>query len=118
MKVDECVDNPRSWKKRVLLPRSSDLSSLSVYHVRKHLAGSNHLEGTGSEWAAGAHVHQEDVCGAAPMRRAEMEVARGPRGDREVVLTAQKARIPASTKLPLRVLFCLRGGNNQPTKVA
>ena len=57
----------------------ADLSSLSVYHVRKHLAGSNveSLEGTGIEWAVGAHVHQED---AAPMRRAEMEVARGPRG--------------------------------------
>ena len=36
----------------------------------------------------GAYVHQEDVCGAVPMRRAEMEVARGPRGDREAVLTA------------------------------
>ena len=49
MKVDERVDDPRPWKKRVLLPRSSavveaDLSSLSVYHVRKHLAGSNHLK--------------------------------------------------------------------------
>ena len=33
----------------------------------------------------GAHVHQKDVCGAAPMHRAEMEVARG---DREAVLTA------------------------------
>ena len=63
MKVDERVDDPRSRKKRVLL-------------------------GTGSEWTVGAHVHQEDVCGAAPMRRAEMEVARGPRGDREAVLTA------------------------------
>ena len=42
---DERVDDPRSWKKRVLLPRSSaDLSSLSVYHVRKHLAGSNRLK--------------------------------------------------------------------------
>ena len=38
------------------------------------------LEGTGSEWAVGAHVHQEDVCGVAPMRRAEKEVARGPGG--------------------------------------
>ena len=39
------------------------------------------LEGTGSEWAAGAHVHQEDTrCGAAPVCRAEIEVARGPRG--------------------------------------
>ena len=38
------------------------------------------LEGTGSEWAVGAHVHQEDACGAAPMHSAEMEVARGPRG--------------------------------------
>ena len=62
----------------------ADLSSLNIYHVRKHLAGSNHLE----VQAAGAHVHQEDTCGAAPVRRAEMEVARGPRGDREAVLTA------------------------------
>ena len=29
------------------------------------------LEGTGSEWAAGANVHQEDACGAAPVCRAE-----------------------------------------------
>ena len=33
----------------------------------------------------------------------------------EAVLTA---RIPASTKLPLRVLFLPEGRNNQPTKVA
>ena len=52
----------------------ADLSSLSVYHVRKRW-----VKGTGSEWAAGAHVHQEDVC-AMPVRRAETEVARGPRG--------------------------------------
>ena len=44
------------------------------------------LEGTGSEWAAGAHVG--DACGSVPERRAKMEVARGPRGDREAVLTA------------------------------
>ena len=37
------------------------------------------VKGTGSEWAAGAHVHQEDAC-AMPVRRAETEVARGPRG--------------------------------------
>ena len=61
----------------------ADLASLSVYHVRKHLAGSNHLPGTSSEWAADAHVHQEDACGAAPVRRAEVDVARGPiEGDR------------------------------------
>ena len=58
----------------------ADLSSLSVYHVRKHLAGSNHLKVQGSKWAAGVHVHQEDACGAAPVHRAEMEVARGPGG--------------------------------------
>ena len=38
------------------------------------------LEGIGGEWAAGAHVHQEDACGAEPVCRAEIEVARGPRG--------------------------------------
>ena len=42
----------------------------------------------GSSPATGADVHQEDACGAAPMRRAEIEVARGPRGDIEAVLTA------------------------------
>ena len=50
MKVDECTDNPRPWKKRVLLRTKklrscwADLSSLSVYHVREHLAGSNYLK--------------------------------------------------------------------------
>ena len=47
---------------------------------QKTLGWVESLEGTGSEWAVGAHVHQEDACGAAPVRRAEMEVARGPRG--------------------------------------
>ena len=55
---------------------------------QKTLGWVESLEGTGSEWAAGAHVHQEDACGAAPVRRVEIEVARGPRGDREAVLTA------------------------------
>ena len=44
---------------------------------QKTLGWVGSLEGTGSEWAAGAHVHQE---GAASVRRAEIEVARGPRG--------------------------------------
>ena len=39
------------------------------------------VESRGSEWAVGAHVHQEDACGAAPVRRVEFEVARGPRGE-------------------------------------
>ena len=55
---------------------------------QKTLGWVESLEVTGSEWAVGAHIHQEDVCGAVPMHRAEMEVARGPRGDREAVLTA------------------------------
>ena len=66
---------------------------------QKTLGWVKSLEGTdrtGSEWAAGAHVHQEDACGAAPLCRAEIEVARGPGGggggggggDREAVLTA------------------------------
>ena len=42
MKVDERVEDPRPWKK--LCSCGADLSSLSVYHVRKHLAGSNHLK--------------------------------------------------------------------------
>ena len=51
MKVDERVDDLRPWKKRVLLDPTkklcscgADFSSLSVYHVSKHLAGSNHLK--------------------------------------------------------------------------
>ena len=51
---------------------------------QKTLGWVESLEVAGSEWAAGAHVHQEDACGAAPLCRAEMEVARGPkRGHRE-----------------------------------
>ena len=82
MKVDKRVDDPRSWKKRVLLPRSSAVVGLITERIsrQKTLGWVESLEGTGSEWAVGAHVHQEDVCDAAPMRRAEMEVARGPRG--------------------------------------
>ena len=86
MKVDERVDDPRPWKKMLpstkkLFSCGADFSSLSVYHVRKHLAGSDHL----NVQAASAHVHH--------MCRAETEVARGPGkggggGDREAVLTA------------------------------
>ena len=47
---------------------------------QKTLGWVGSLEGTGSEWAAGGHVHQEDACGAAPLCRADIEVARGPRG--------------------------------------
>ena len=49
--------------------------------------GRNHLK---VQAASGlrAHVHQEDACGAAPVRRAEIEVVRGLRGDREAVLMA------------------------------
>ena len=83
MKVDERVDDPRSWKKRVL-GRLLQLWGRSLITERisrqKTLGWVESLEGTGSEWAVGAHVHQEDVCRAAPMHRAEMEVERGPRG--------------------------------------
>ena len=58
----------------------ADISSLSVYHVRKHLAGLNHLKVQAASGAVGTHIHQEDACGAVPLRRAEIEVARGPRG--------------------------------------
>ena len=46
MKVDERVDDPRPWKKRVFLPRSSAVVGQISHHynVRKHLAGSNHLK--------------------------------------------------------------------------
>ena len=58
----------------------ADLSTLSVYHDRKHLAGSNRLKVQAAIGLWAPTVHQEDVCGAAPMHRAETEVARGPRG--------------------------------------
>ena len=65
MKVDEHVDDPRPWKKRVLLPRSSAVVGRSLITERisrqKTLGWVESLEGTGSEWAAGAHVHQEDA---------------------------------------------------------
>ena len=87
MKVDERVDDPRPWKKRILLPRSSAV--VGQISRQKTLGWVESLEGTGSEWATGAHVHQEDACGAVPVCRAEMEVARGPEGgDREMVLAA------------------------------
>ena len=55
----------------------------NIISRQKTLGWVESLEGTSSEWAAGAHVHQEDACGAAPVRRAEVDVARGPRrGDR------------------------------------
>ena len=85
MKVDERVDDPRPWKKRIPL-QSWGRSLIRVITERtcisrqKTLGWVESLEGTGSEWAAGAHVHQEDACGAAPVHRAEIEVARGPRG--------------------------------------
>ena len=52
--------------------------SLTTERISRHktLGWDESLEGTGSEWAAGAHVHQEDACDAA-----EMEVVRGPRGE-------------------------------------
>ena len=46
MKIDvrsEAVEEGRPPTKK-LCSRGADLSSLSVYHVRKHLAGSNHLK--------------------------------------------------------------------------
>ena len=59
MKVDECVDDPRPWKKCVLLPRSSAVvvwgRSLITERIsrQKTLDWVESLEGTGSEWAAG-----------------------------------------------------------------
>ena len=45
MKVDERVDDPRPRPPtKKLCSCGADLSSLSVYHVRKYLAGSNHLK--------------------------------------------------------------------------
>ena len=57
----------------------ADLSSLSVYHVRKHLAGSNHLR---VQAASGLRVltsTKRTPVDSAPVRRAEVDVARGPR---------------------------------------
>ena len=69
MKVDERADDPRPWKKRVLLPKGSAVVGRSLITERisrqKTLGWVKSLEGTSSEWAAGAHVHQEDACGAA-----------------------------------------------------
>ena len=92
MKIDERVDDLRLWKKCVLLPRSSAVVG-QISHRQKTFGWVESLK-----WAAGAHVHQEDACGAAPVRRAEFEVARAPRGGG---FDGIKARIPASTKLPL-----------------
>ena len=69
------------------------LSSLSAQLTerisrQKTLGWVESLEGTGGELAVGAHIHQEEACGAVPVRRSEIEVARGPRGDRQAVLTA------------------------------
>ena len=50
MKVDERVDDPRPWKKRVLL-RSLITERISR---QKTLGWVESLEGTDSEWAAGA----------------------------------------------------------------
>ena len=80
-KVDERVDDPRPWKKRVLPTQLWGRSLITERISRqKTLGWVKSLEGTGSKWAVGAHVHQKDACGAVPMRRAEIEVARGPRG--------------------------------------
>ena len=55
----------------------ADLSSLSVYQVRKHLAGSNHLKVQAASWPTSTKRMPvvQRLC-----HRAEIEVARGPRG--------------------------------------
>ena len=66
----------------------ADLSSLSVYHVRKHLAGSNGLK---VHAASGLWVPTSTKRTSVVQRlcaELKWEVARGPRGDREAVLTA------------------------------
>ena len=60
MKVDERADDPRPWKQ--LWGRSLITERISR---QKTLGWVKSLEGTSSECAAGAHVHQEDTCGAA-----------------------------------------------------
>ena len=55
MKVDERVGDPRPWKKRVLL-RGRSLITERISR-QKTLGWVESLEGTGSEWAAGARVH-------------------------------------------------------------
>ena len=63
MEVDECVDDPRPWTKHLLLLRSSALVGRSLITERisrqKTPGWVGALEGTGSEWAVGAHVHRE-----------------------------------------------------------
>ena len=63
----------------------ADFSSLNIYHVRKHLAASNHLK---VQTASGLRAPTSTKRTPVVVRRAELEVARGPRGDREAVLTA------------------------------
>ena len=65
------------------------ISSLSVYHVRKHLAGSNHLKAQAASglWAP-TSTKRTSVVQRPCAELKIMQVARGPRGDREAVLTA------------------------------
>ena len=85
MKVDKRVDDRGRGRSTSSYQEALQLWGRSLITERisrqKTLGWVESLEGTGSEWAAGAHVHQEDACGAAPVRRAEIEVARGPRGE-------------------------------------
>ena len=65
--------------------------SLITEHIsrQKHLAGSNHLKVQAeSGLRAPTSTKRMPVVQRPCARRAEMEVARGPRGDREAVLTA------------------------------
>ena len=90
----------------------ADLSSLSVYHVRKHLAGSNHLKVQAASGLREPTSIKRTLVVQRPCAcRAEIEVARGPGGDREAVLTHKRLESQISTPST----FLPKGRNNQPT---
>ena len=83
MKADERVDDPGRGRGRSASSYQEALQLWGRSLITESISRQKTLgwvEDTGSEWAAGAHVHHEDACGAASVCRAEIEVARGPRG--------------------------------------
>ena len=71
------MEEARPPTKKLCSCGADHLSSLSVYHVRKHLAGSNHLKVQAASWPTST---KRTPVVQRPYRRAEIEVARGPGG--------------------------------------